>query len=71
MADVAAAAVSNVELLLSVGASVSSVAIHNQLKIFESYEHGLLATCETPRAHLRTEDLDLGNRRFLLYFKLT
>jgi hypothetical protein len=48
MADVAAQAVSNVEMLLSAGASESSVAIDHQLKIFESYERGLLATWETP-----------------------
>jgi hypothetical protein len=48
MADVAAQAVSNVELLLSSGVSESSVAIDNQLKIFESYECGLTATWETP-----------------------
>jgi len=47
MADAAAQAVSNVELLLSAGASEGSVAIDHQLKIFESYERGLLATWET------------------------
>ncbi len=50
MADVAAEAVSNVELLLSTGAPERSVAIDHQLKIFESYERGLLATWETPDA---------------------
>ena len=48
MADAAAHAVSNVELLLSVGGSEGAVAIGHQLKIFESYEQGLLATWETP-----------------------
>jgi hypothetical protein len=48
LADAAAQAVSNVELLLSAGASDSSVAIDHQLKVFESYERGLLATWETP-----------------------
>jgi hypothetical protein len=37
-----------VEMLLSAGESESSVAIDNQLKVFESYERGLLATWETP-----------------------
>jgi hypothetical protein len=48
LADVAAEAVSNVELLLVTGESEDSVAIHHQLKVFESYECGLLATWETP-----------------------
>ncbi len=47
MADVAAQAVSNVELLLSCGGSENSAEIDNQLKIFESHEYGLLATWET------------------------
>jgi hypothetical protein len=47
LADAAAQAVSNVELLLSAGASDSSVAIDHQLMVFESYECGLLATWET------------------------
>jgi hypothetical protein len=50
MADVAAEAVANVELLLRAGASEGSVAIGHQLKIFEAHEHGLLATWETPDA---------------------
>jgi hypothetical protein len=50
MADVAAEAVSNVELLLSLGAPERSVAIDHQLWIFKSYEHGLVATWETPGA---------------------
>jgi hypothetical protein len=49
-AEVAAQAVSNVELLLSVGVSESFLAIDHQLRIFESYEHGLLATWETTDA---------------------
>jgi hypothetical protein len=48
LADVAAEAVSNVELLLVTGASENSALIHHQLKVFESYERGLLATWETP-----------------------
>ena len=47
MADAAAQAVSDVELLLRSGASEGSVAIDHQLKVFESYECGLLATWET------------------------
>jgi hypothetical protein len=50
MAEVAAKAISNVELLLSSGAPENSVAIDNELKVFESYEHGLVATWETPDA---------------------
>jgi hypothetical protein len=49
-AEAAAHAVSNVELLLSSGASEDSVAIDNQLMTFEAHEHGLLATWETPDA---------------------
>jgi hypothetical protein len=48
MADAAAQAVSNVELLLSTGTSEGSMAIHHQLKVFELYELGLTATWETP-----------------------
>ena len=48
MADAAAEAVSNVDLLLGAGTSEGSVAIDNQLKVFEAYERGLLATWETP-----------------------
>ncbi|WP_079606575.1 hypothetical protein [Bradyrhizobium erythrophlei] len=50
LAEATAQAISNVELLLRTGASEGSVAIDHQLKIFESYEHGLLATWETPEA---------------------
>jgi hypothetical protein len=50
MADAAAQAIANVELLLSTGASEGSVPIDNQLKVFGSYEHGLMATWETPDA---------------------
>ena len=50
MAEAAARAVSNVELLLSTGASEDSVAKDNQLRVFETYERGLLATWETPDA---------------------
>jgi hypothetical protein len=47
MAAFAAQAVANVELLLSTGASEGSVAIDHHLKVFEVYEHGLMATWET------------------------
>ncbi len=47
MADAAAQAVSNVELLLSAGASEGSVTIGHQLKVFDAYERGLMATWET------------------------
>jgi hypothetical protein len=50
MAEAAAQAISNVELLLSSRASETSVAIDNQLMTFEAHEHGLLATWETPGA---------------------
>jgi hypothetical protein len=50
MADAAAQAVANVELLLSAGASEGSVAIDHQLKVFDAHECGLLATWETPDA---------------------
>jgi hypothetical protein len=50
MAEVAAQAVANVELLLSTGASEGSVAIDHQLKVFEVYGYGLMATWETPDA---------------------
>jgi hypothetical protein len=50
MADAAAQAVFNVELLLSAGASEGSVAIDHQLKVFDAYECGLLASWETPNA---------------------
>jgi hypothetical protein len=50
MAAAAAEAVSNVESLLSRGASEGSVAIDNQLKVVELHEKGLLATWETPES---------------------
>jgi hypothetical protein len=46
MVDAAAQAVADVELLLSTGVPERSMAIDHQLKIFGSYEHGLLATWE-------------------------
>jgi hypothetical protein len=46
MPVVAAQAVTDVELLLSSG--VSEESIHHQLRVFEAYELGLLATWETP-----------------------
>jgi hypothetical protein len=45
---VAAQAVTDIELLLSSGAPAES--IHHQLRVFEAYELGLLATWETPDA---------------------
>jgi hypothetical protein len=56
MADVAAQAVSNVELLLSCGGSENSAEIDNQLKIFESYEYGLLGD-HIRWAPLRSDDM--------------
>jgi hypothetical protein len=50
MAEAAAEAVSDVELLLGAGAAEASVAIDHQLRVFESHECGLLATWETSRA---------------------
>jgi hypothetical protein len=50
MAEAAAQAISNVELLLSAGAHEGAVVIDNQLRIFEAHQHGLLATWETPDA---------------------
>jgi hypothetical protein len=50
LAEAAAQAVSNVELLLRTGASEGSMAIDHQLMVFESYEHGLVATWEIPGA---------------------
>jgi hypothetical protein len=50
MAEAAAQAVANMELLLSTGVSEDSVAIDHQLRVFESFEYGLLATWETPDA---------------------
>ena len=48
LAVVAAEAVSNVELLLVTGASEDSTPVYHQLRIFEAFESGLLATWETP-----------------------
>ena len=47
MADAVAQAVSNVELLLSTGVPEGSMPMDHQLRIFESYERGLMATWET------------------------
>jgi len=52
LADAAAQAISNVEALLSMGESDRSVAIDHQLKVFETYENGLMATWETPNAFI-------------------
>jgi hypothetical protein len=48
MPVVAAQAVANVELLLSSGFSEHDEPVHHQLRVFEAYELGLLATWETP-----------------------
>ncbi len=50
LAEATAQAISNIELLLRTGASEGSMAIDHQLMVFESYEHGLVATWETPGA---------------------
>jgi hypothetical protein len=39
-----------VEDLLSTGHTERAVAIHHQLRVFEPFEHGLLATWETPQS---------------------
>jgi hypothetical protein len=44
----AAAAIRAVEDLLSAGHAEGSMAIYHQLRAFEAFEHGLLATWETP-----------------------
>jgi hypothetical protein len=46
----AANAVRAIEDLLSAGRGEDSLAIYHQLKVFEAYERGLLATWETPDA---------------------
>jgi len=46
----AAQALRTVEDLLSAGHNDGSLAIYHQLKVFEAYERGLLATWETPDA---------------------
>ncbi|WP_426530478.1 hypothetical protein [Bradyrhizobium sp. McL0615] len=56
---VAAQAVIDIELLLSSGASKES--IHHQLRVFEAYELGLLATWETPGAIVCVAKRDLPN----------
>ena len=43
-------AVANVELFLSSGFSEHDEPVHHQLRVFEAYELGLLATWETPTA---------------------
>jgi hypothetical protein len=44
----AAQAVANIELLLSSGLSENDELIRHQLRVFEAFELGLLATWETP-----------------------
>jgi hypothetical protein len=62
MAETAAQAVANVEMLLSSGASEASVAIDNQLRVFELYELGLFATWETTDALICVEAHRLMHR---------
>ena len=50
MPVVAAQAVADIELFLSSGVSEHDEPIRHQLRIFEAYEFGLLATWETPGA---------------------
>jgi hypothetical protein len=47
---IAAEAVANVELILAAGISEHDEPVHHQLRVFEAYELGLLATWETPTA---------------------
>ena len=46
--DAAVEALCRVEVLLSQGLSETSEPIHHQLEIIQAYQHGLLATWETP-----------------------
>jgi hypothetical protein len=46
----AAQAVTDIELFLSAGCKETDEPIYHQLKVFEAYELGLLATWETPDA---------------------
>jgi len=46
--DAAVEALCRVEVLLSQGLSEASEPVHHQLEIVEAYQHGLLATWETP-----------------------
>ena len=57
---VAAQAVTDIELFLSSGASEES--IHHQLRVFEVYELGLLATWETPTASSACRDTNMNGR---------
>jgi hypothetical protein len=46
--DATVEALCRVEVLLSQGHSEASEPVHHQLEIIEAYQHGLLATWETP-----------------------
>ena len=46
--DATVEALCRVEVLLSQGLSEASEPVHHQLGIIEAYQHGLLATWETP-----------------------
>jgi hypothetical protein len=48
LAAAAAESICAIEDLLSIGRAESSQAIYHQLRVFEAYENGLLATWETP-----------------------
>jgi hypothetical protein len=48
-------AVADVELLLSSDFSEHDESVHHQLRVFEAYELGLLATWETPDALICVE----------------
>ena len=62
MADVAAEAVSNVELLIVTGAFEDSALIHHQLRVFEAFECGLCATWETPHGLICVPRLERGRK---------
>ena len=48
--DAAVEALCRIEVLLSQGLPEVSEPVHRQLEIIEAYQHGLLATWETPDA---------------------
>jgi hypothetical protein len=48
LSGAAAGAIRAVEGLLSAGYAEDSMEIYNQLVVIEAFEHGLLATWETP-----------------------
>jgi hypothetical protein len=46
--DATVEALCRIEVLLSQGLSEASEPVHHQLEVIEAYQHGLLATWETP-----------------------